>query len=176
MRELLLTKYMNILNIFWVFWRIASVSDYTRLSYLHTVQILHRFAQYAKKVHKLVWVILDQNHGFDFGINWDNHIHQGCQNYGPCANCGPPSIFNWPVSKSKNMMHYGPHIIFVLNCIVLYCVIISTTWTTRPRAAGITLSRFFTHWDEIISCGSIFKGCRRSGRESAIRTDQNAVW
>lgn len=34
---------------------------------------------------------------------------------------------------------------------------------------------FFPCWDHTV-CGSVFSGCRRSGGESVIRTDWNAVW
>lgn len=40
---------------------------------------------------------------------------QGCPNYGLWAKCGPASIFNWPVSKTKNIGDYGLNIIFALK-------------------------------------------------------------
>lgn len=33
-----------------------------------------------------------------------NYLNQGCPNYGARANCGLPSIFDWPISKPKNIM------------------------------------------------------------------------
>lgn len=35
-------------------------------------------------------------------------------NYGLRAKCDPSSIFNWPVSKTKNIGHYGLYIIQVV--------------------------------------------------------------
>lgn len=42
-------------------------------------------------------------------------LRQGCPNYSAWAKCSPPSIFDWPISKTKTRGDCGPQIIFVLK-------------------------------------------------------------
>lgn len=96
----------------------------SRSTLLLTINMTVYTVNYKMPIHCILYILRDKT------------LNQGCPNYGPQANCGPWSIFNWPAANSKNIMEYGPCMKRALDCIVLLSF--NTRWSYCPEQGSFS--------------------------------------